>query len=122
MSIGTRLFTWLRGELVGNDALGNRYFRERGGVRRNVGGLGVERRWVLYKGEVEGSKVPPLWHAWLAHTIEDAPREDGPTRSWLKPHQPNLTGTALAYRPPGHELSGGHRPRTVGEYEPWRPE
>ena len=30
MTLGTRLLTWLRGELVGTDAYGNRYYRDRG--------------------------------------------------------------------------------------------
>ena len=32
-----------------------------------------------------------------------------------------LTGTALAYRPPGHTLKGGHRAPATGDYEPWTP-
>lgn len=122
MTIGTRLFTWLRGELVGQDAAGNRYYRERGGVRRNVGGLDRERRWVIYQGEPEGSKVPAEWHAWLHHTVDMPPKETAPKRAWIKAHVPNLTGTPLAYRPLGHEFRGGHRAKATGDYEPWRPE
>jgi NADH:ubiquinone oxidoreductase subunit len=40
---------------------------------------------------------------------------------WEKPHQPNMTGTPLAYHPPGSVLRGGHRPRATGDYEPWIP-
>ncbi|MCH7889514.1 MAG: NADH:ubiquinone oxidoreductase subunit NDUFA12, partial [Proteobacteria bacterium] len=29
MTIGTRLFTWMRGEAVGEDEFGNRYYQER---------------------------------------------------------------------------------------------
>ena len=29
MTIGTRLMTWLRGELVGRDSFGNRYYRDK---------------------------------------------------------------------------------------------
>jgi NADH:ubiquinone oxidoreductase subunit len=122
MTIGTRLFTWLRGELVGADGDGNRYFREKGGIRRDVGGLGRERRWVLYQGEAEASKVPPEWHAWLHHTLDAPPLGERAAPVWLKRHQPNLTGTPLAYRPRGHELKGGHRAKATGDYEPWRPE
>lgn len=31
-NLGTRLYTWLRGELVGTDRTGNRYYRERAAV------------------------------------------------------------------------------------------
>ena len=115
MTLGTRLFTWWRGEHVGDDDAGNRYFRDkkrRAELR--------ERRWVVYAGEVEASAVPPDWHAWLHHTTRDVP--DGEARrAWQKEHRPNQTGGASAYRPPGHVLEGGKRQPTTGDYEPWRP-
>ena len=115
MTLGTRLFTMWRGEHVGGDDDGNRYYRDkkpREGAR--------ERRWVLYGGEVEASRVPPEWHAWLHHTTAEVP--DGRAKlAWQKPHRPNATGTAAAYRPPGHVLAGGKRQPATGDYEPWRP-
>jgi NADH:ubiquinone oxidoreductase subunit len=124
MTIGTRLFTWWRGELVGTDQLGNRYYREKGG-RKLVRGGGMpsrERRWVLYNGEVEASRVPPQWHAWLHHTVDTPPQAgQWPHYAWQKEHQPNLSGTPLAYRPPGSLLRGGHRAPASGDYEPWKP-
>ena len=30
-----------------------------------------------------------------------------------------MTGTALAYRPPGSILTPEHRPRVTGDYDPW---
>lgn len=122
MSLGTRLYTWLRGEPVGEDAYGNRYFREKGGVRRDVGGLDRERRWVIYRDEPEGSKVPPEWHAWLHHTVDAPPLGARPRRPWVKEHAPNLTGTPFAYRPRGHELREGRNAKPMDGYEPWRPE
>jgi NADH:ubiquinone oxidoreductase subunit len=74
-----------------------------------------------YKGEPEGSKVPSEWHAWLHHTVDELPGERG-HYAWEKPHQPNLTGTPLAYHPQGSVLRGGHRARATGDYEPWSPE
>jgi NADH:ubiquinone oxidoreductase subunit len=49
------------------------------------------------------------------------PGKDYRPREWQKPHQPNLTGTAYAYRPPGSVLHA--RPEVPGEadYEPWTP-
>lgn len=124
MTIGTRLFTWLRGELVGKDAFGNRYYREKG-VRRLVKGGGMEsreRRWVLYQGIPEASKVPPDWHAWLHHATDAVPTGDqSGRRPWQKEHLPNLTGTPLAYHPPGSVVRGGRRAPAAGDYEPWSP-
>ena len=115
MTIGTRLFTWFSGRLVGSDGLGNRYFelkKPRKGVRA--------RRWVLYAGQGDASEVPPEWHAWLHHTT-DAPIPQAARRPWQLPHQPNLTGTPGAYRPQGHDYRGGHRPHATGDYESWTP-
>ena len=122
-TLGTILHTWLRGEEVGRDGSGNRYFREKGGGRVHPDSIRKERRWVLYDGEPEASRVPPEWPAWLHHTTDEVPPAGGPEkRPWQKEHQPNLTGTEQASRPPGHTLSGGHRDPATGDYEPWRPE
>jgi NADH:ubiquinone oxidoreductase subunit len=116
MTLGTRLLTWLRGELVGIDAYGNRYYRERGAapLQRGGGRFSREKSWVIYNGEPEGSKVPPEWHAWLHHTVNEVPRADRPRYPWEKPHQPNMTGRPNAYYPLGSILRGGHRPRATG--------
>jgi len=122
-TIGTRLFTWLRGELVGSDQQGNRYYRAKGGGHTHKDSLRKERRWVIYDGEVEASRVPPDWHAWLHHTVAEPPPDGGVAkRPWQKEHLPNQTGTAAAYRPPGHTLKGGHRDKATGDYEPWVPD
>jgi len=125
MTLGTRILTWLRGELVGTDQTGNRYYRDKsrralvkGGGRRSR-----EKRWVVYNGTVEATRVPPEWHAWLHHTIDAVPVDAGKLKyPWQKPHQPNLTGTPAAYRPPGSVLLGGARAPAAGDYEPWRPD
>ena len=118
MTIATRLYTWLRGERVGSDDFGNEYYRDKTGARRFAGSR--EKRWVLYNGDAEASKVPPEWHAWLHHTT-DKPIE-APTRAWEKPHLPNLTGTDKAYLPPGHDRRGGEPPKMAQNYVPWTPE
>ena len=81
-TIGTLLYTKLCGALVGEDEAGNRYYRERWG-RSGPGQR--ERRWVVYEGEVEASRVPPEWHRWLHHSTDEPPTE-APLRSqpWEK--------------------------------------
>lgn len=117
MTLMTRLYTMVSGGHVGTDSFGNRYFRDR---RRRRGKR--ERRWVLYNGEVEASKVPPEWHAWLHHTVGDAPPVEPPEKpDWQKPHLPNMTGTERAHRPPGHISKGGVRDPATGDYESWHP-
>ncbi|GAB4239009.1 MAG: NADH:ubiquinone oxidoreductase subunit NDUFA12 [Methyloligellaceae bacterium] len=111
-TIGTRLFTWRKGEKVGEDEFGNVYYRERGG----------KRRWVIYKQESEASLVPPDWHGWLHYTVDTPPTEENYVRrEWEKPHRPNLTGTPQAYRPQGSTLASGKRPPATGDYEAWSP-
>ncbi len=115
-TIGTWLKTWLSGTQVGEDQFGNRYYRGRGrkGYRR-------ERRWVIYKGEDEASRVPPLWHGWLHYVSDDVPDGHALQHNWQQPHQPNMTGTAEAYRPPGSLVATGQRAPATADYEPWSP-
>lgn len=111
----TRVVTALRGEMVGTDAFGNRYYRS-----RNARSVASERRWVVYKGIDEASKVPADWFGWL-HKSEAEPPRPQPEWNWQKPHLPNLSGTRYAYRPSGHLLEGGRRQRATGDYEAWNP-
>jgi NADH:ubiquinone oxidoreductase subunit len=119
-TFGTQLWTWRFGELVGEDEQGNRYFRTRGGKIDPT--LHFERRWVVYNGLAEASRIPPSWHGWMHHTVDLPPTEDGyKPREWEKPHVPNMTGTPAAYRPPGSTLASGRRPKATGDYQPWTP-
>ncbi len=111
-TLGTLVTTWCSGTRVGEDEFGNRYYATRDG----------KRRWVLYNGTVEATRVPPDWHGWLHHTVEEPPTVAPlKTRSWEAPHQPNLTGTSGAYRPDGSLWKSAHRPPATGDYEAWRP-
>lgn len=103
---------------VGQDPYGNKYYRAKA-----MAGYKHERRWVMYKGTPDASKVPPEWHGWLHHQTDDFPSDAAPSfrRPWQKPHMPNMTGTDQAYRPPGHVLSGGQREEATGDYEAWKP-
>lgn len=111
-TLGTLVATALMGRFVGEDAYGNRYYENRRGTRR----------WVIYKGTVEASRVPPEWHGWLHYTFDNPPTVEPPkVQPWEKEHQPNLTGTPDAYRPDGSLWAGGRRPPATGDYESWRP-
>lgn len=115
MHLTTWIYTQLFGEKVGEDSQGNVYYCRKRGNRR-------EQRWVAYHGTVEASRVPPEWHGWLHYTYDATPEERTlPQYAWQKPHQPNLTGTALAYLPEGHGLKGAHRSASTSDYEPWQP-
>jgi NADH:ubiquinone oxidoreductase subunit len=115
-TLGTRFYTWRKGELVGEDAFGNLYYRERGKSVRDA------RRWVVYNGEAEATRVGPGWHGWLHFTTDVPPTEDGyRPREWEKPPRPNMTGTPAAYHPKGSILTPETRPPVDGDYQAWTP-
>jgi NADH:ubiquinone oxidoreductase subunit len=110
-TLGTQIFTARRGVKVGEDGQGNVYYRSRDG----------KRRWVIFNGEMEASRVPPDWHGWLHHTWDQPPSEAPLARKpWEAPHQENLSGTDLAYAPPGSIRRGP--PAERRDYEAWAPE
>lgn len=116
---GTRLFTWRKGKLVGEDEFGNKYYVQRSGV----GPLGVPARWVTYKTQSEPSQVPPEWHGWLHYTVDELPSESRyQPRPWQQKHQMNMTGTPKAYRPQGSLLASGPRAKSSADYKPWKPQ
>jgi NADH:ubiquinone oxidoreductase subunit len=113
-TIGTALFTRLHGDEVGRDDAGNLYYESTG--KR-------PRRWVIYDGNNDGSRVPPEWQAWLRGTIDDLPDKAlPPRRTFQRPAEANLTGTMAAFRPDGALGSGKIRPASTGDYQPWIPE
>ena len=116
---GTRLFTARKGRQVGEDEFGNRYFLQ----KKGNGPLGVPARWVIYKNLSEPTQVPPDWHGWLHHTVDELPTDEKyQAQPWQKPHEMNWTGTAKAYRPAGSIAGTAKRPKFSGDYKPWRPE
>lgn len=113
-TVGTSLFTRFRGEQVGKDDFGNLYYRS----KKDPG-----RRWVIYSGSNDGSRVPPGWQAWLKGTIDELPDKALPPRRKFETRPvPNTTGTMAAFRPDGALGSGKVRPASTGDYEPWMPE
>lgn len=116
-TIGTRLWTWWYGEFVGEDEFGNLYYRAPSRIPASI----AERRWVIYNGYADASMIPGAWHGWMHHTV-DFPPSGYSRREWEKPHLGNLTGTALAYRPPGSIVVPGAHDAGEPHYEPWRPE
>lgn len=110
-TLNTQFYTWRKGVKVGEDAQGNSFYRTQDG----------KRRWVIYDGEAEASRVSPEWHGWLHHTYAEAPTNQPlPHKPWEKAHQENLTGTALAYVPAGSLRRAV--PAERSDYEAWTPE
>lgn len=114
-TLGTRLFSRRNGAGVGQDALGNLYFQSKKPINGQV------KRWVIYAGSNDASRVPPEWHSWLHHTSDLVPDDLPAPRVWEKAPVPNLTGTREAYRPQGSLEAGGNRAAATGDYEAWSP-
>lgn len=111
-TIGTAIFSALKGTSVGEDHQGNRYFESKAG-----------RRWVIYNGANDASRVPAEWHGWLHHSIDGPPESHlPPPRIWEVDYTPNLTGTPGAYRPAGALDAGARRQMATGDYEAWTPD
>ena len=109
---GIALRTWFKGNHIGTDSFGNKYYEERFFFGRPSDRK--PKRWVVYHGLVEASKVPADWHAWLHFTSNETPEQAKPVEySWMKPHMPNLTGTREAYEPPVN--------RAATYYQAWQP-
>ena len=117
-TIGTSLFSAMNGEQVGTDAQGNTYHRAKKKLPD-----GRERRWVIYNGANDASRVPAEWHGWLHGSYDALPESHlPPPKIWEVDYSPNATGTAAAYRPQGALERGGRRARATGDYEAWTPD
>lgn len=110
-TLNTQFWTWRNGQKVGEDDQGNVFYQTKDG----------KRRWVIFNGESEASRIDPNWHGWLHHTWEEPPTARPLTHKvWEMPHQENLTGTAAAYAPAGSLRRTA--PVERRDYEAWQPE
>ena len=103
-TLGTKIKTIFFGKLVGTDQFGNKYYESKDG-----------KRWIIYKDEVNASKIPVEWYSWIHFTknkIED--NHELEKYSWQKPHQPNLTGTKSSYHPNKDDN------KVIKKYKSWK--
>ena len=107
-TLGTFIYTFFKGKLIGKDNFGNKYFQSKEG-----------KRWVIYIGDVEASKVPPEWFAWLHFLDKKIPNNQKKKYSWQIEHSENLTGTEKAYKPKGSIFS--EKKLVDKKYESWKP-
>jgi NADH:ubiquinone oxidoreductase subunit len=91
---------------IGDDEFGNSYFENKKG-----------KRFVIYKGMAEPSKIPAEWHGWIHYSSNLPPININTHKfSWQKIHLPNLTGTKNAYSPRKTTTK-----ITSAGYEAWKP-
>ncbi|MGD9918950.1 MAG: NADH:ubiquinone oxidoreductase subunit NDUFA12 [Paenirhodobacter sp.] len=110
-TFGTQVYTLRKGVKVGEDDEGNIYYQSRD----------KKRRWVIYNGEVQASRIPPDWHGWLHHTWDEPPTKAPLAhKPWELPHQETQTGLPTAYLPAGSIRRA--EPVERRDYEAWQPE
>jgi NADH:ubiquinone oxidoreductase subunit len=124
-TIGTSIFTRRHGREIGRDGQGNVYYTAPG---TGLPGSAAERRFVIYNGATDSSRVPPEWHLWLHHSTARPPSEMplaaqlSEKHPWEKPWRANPTGSVAAELPAGALAGTGVRARSVADYESWSPE
>ena len=102
---GTALCTRRFGSEVGRDDAGNVYYQDK---KRPA------RRWVIYDGANDGSRVPPGWQAWLRGTIDDLPDKALPPRPQVPAaadREPDRDDGRLPARRRAWQRAGSGRPR-----------
>jgi NADH:ubiquinone oxidoreductase subunit len=104
---------------VGTDEFGNKYY-EALTTKESYGDK--KRRYVIYKGYADASKIPPDWHGWMHYMYDERPSDTPlPKKSWEKSHLPNFSGTPFARFPSGSLNSESERQKASGDYESWKP-
>ena len=106
-TLGTFIYTLFTGKFIGRDQFGNKYYSNSKG-----------KRWVIYKNDIESSKIPPNWHSWIHFLTINEPSNKEKKFSWQKQHEENLTGTERAYKPEGSLASD--LKKNMKKYETWK--
>ena len=105
-TVGTFLYTLFKGKYVGSDDFGNKYYIN-----------SKDRRWVIYKNNVESTQISSEWHLWIHFLTKNIPTNKKKF-DWQITHQENLTGTLKAHKPEG-SLSADSK-KNMRKYETWK--
>ena len=106
-TFGTFLYTIFFGEFVGKDEFGNKYYKNKN-----------DKRWVIYNGEINASKITSDWYSWIHHISKHLPSDiDQKKFDWQKPHKDNKTGTKESFRP--NKITKLNK--KFKKYESWKP-
>ena len=108
-TFGTQLWTWLYGELVGEDEFGNHYFRTKRGKIDPT--LGFERRWVIYNGIAEPFDRATVM-AWLAASHRRCPANGGERHPAAVVEAPPAQPHRHTGRAPSHRFDPCPGPQT----------
>ena len=114
VTVGTILFTYLKGRKVGEDYFGNFYYESKD----------KKRRWCIYSNDSEASKISPEWNSWLRFISVSVPKDNETNYKWQKLFDGNLTGLDGAYKPRMLKNSGSEKglDSYQTDYKAWKPE
>ncbi len=100
MKFLVRIYLNFFGKKVGEDAYGNQYFET-----NRKDSFGRKKRFCLYNGKPEASKISPEWFPFMHYQIEAKDVLKNPKQyKWQKPALPNLTLSDVKYLPKNHPL------------------
>lgn len=104
--LGLLLYTKLFGRYIDADIFGNSYYQTRNSKKI--------KRWIIYNGLYDPSKIPAEWHAWLSFNKDSPPKRN--QKNWI----PNTTGTNFAQN---QITSIENIPQTaLNYYDSWSPD
>ncbi|XVN40324.1 MAG: NADH-ubiquinone oxidoreductase subunit NDUFA12 family protein [Rickettsia endosymbiont of Argas persicus] len=81
MSLIDKFFIAFFHKKVGEDEFLNQYYES-----RKLDYLGRSKRFIVYKNSNEPTNIPPSWHAWLHHLVDEVPKNLKPF-SWQENNQ-----------------------------------
>ena len=113
-TVGTNLFTFLKGKKVGEDYLGNSYYESKD----------QEKRWCIYFDQSEASRISPEWNSWLRFISNTVPDSNNNSYEWQKFFKGNASGLDSAYKP--SIIREGRLNEDLedyqSDYKAWKPE
>ncbi|MDC3090722.1 NADH-ubiquinone oxidoreductase subunit NDUFA12 family protein [Paracoccaceae bacterium] len=113
-TVGTKLYTFLKGKKVGEDYFGNFYYESKD----------QKNRWCIYSDQSEASRISPEWNSWLRFISNTLPTGNNFTFEWQKPFDGNRTGLDSAYKPSTKKVD--HLKEDLvnyhSDYKAWKPE
>ncbi len=113
-TVGTNLYTFLKGKKVGEDHFGNSYYESKD----------KKNRWCIYSNQSEASRISPEWNSWLRFISDSIPEGSDMVYKWQKVFNGNLTGSEGAYKPSIVKVSSSNEDLNSYEsdYQAWKPE
>ena len=114
-TVGTKLYTFLKGKKVGEDYLGNFYYESKD----------QKNRWCIYSDQSDASRISPEWNSWLRFISNTQPTAGKNINyEWQKRFDGNTTGLDRGYKP--RILRVGRAKKDFEKYQAdskaWKPE